>query len=34
MTEFAPSHPGGREILEKYNGLDATDAFYEAGHLS
>jgi cytochrome b involved in lipid metabolism len=34
MTEFASSHPGGEEILKKYSGKDATDAFYEAGHLS
>ena len=25
LTEFADSHPGGRAILEEYNGKDATE---------
>lgn len=33
MTDFADSHPGGRYILESNNGKDATEEFYQAGHL-
>lgn len=32
LTEFAEAHPGGKEILLEYNGKDASDAFYDAGH--
>jgi len=28
LTTFADTHPGGRKILERYNGLDATELFY------
>ncbi|CAK90202.1 unnamed protein product (macronuclear) [Paramecium tetraurelia] len=34
LTEFSEMHPGGKEILEKLNGKDGTDSFFEAGHLS
>ena len=33
VTEFADKHPGGRKILEKFNGKDATKEFNEMkGH--
>ena len=33
VTEYANNHPGGRKILEKYNGKDATKAFNDVrGH--
>jgi len=27
VTDFASSHPGGKEILVKFNGKDATEGF-------
>jgi cytochrome b involved in lipid metabolism len=33
VTDYADQHPGGRRILEKYHGKDATRAFEEIrGH--
>ena len=33
VTEYAPTHPGGKKILQKYNHKDATKAFNEVkGH--
>jgi cytochrome b involved in lipid metabolism len=33
VTEFASKHPGGSDILKKFNGKDATKAFNEIkGH--
>lgn len=28
LTKWVPYHPGGDYVLKKYNGLDATDAFF------
>jgi len=34
VTEYAKDHPGGYNILKKYNGKDATEAFNEVkGHI-
>lgn len=32
LTDFQHSHPGGKFILQKFNGKDATKAFYQNGH--
>ena len=32
VTDFIDSHPGGRSILLKFKGLDATGAFKKIGH--
>lgn len=33
VTDFLKHHPGGPEIIRKYNGKDATEAFNEIkGH--
>ena len=33
VTDFLKKHPGGPEIIKKYNGKDATKAFNEVrGH--
>ena len=32
VTDFINKHPGGRESILDYNGLDATKAFEEIGH--
>eukprot|EP00956_Cyclotella_meneghiniana_P042959 scaffold249360_cov114-Cyclotella_meneghiniana.AAC.4 len=32
LSSWANAHPGGAEILRKYNGLDATKAFERVGH--
>ena len=33
VTRFADKHPGGKQILQKYNNKDATNAFNEVrGH--
>ena len=33
VTEYANTHPGGKKILQKYNGKDATQAFNDVrGH--
>lgn len=29
VTEFAPEHPGGSEIVNQYLGQDATEAYNE-----
>ena len=33
FTKFADSHPGGKKILYKYRGKDASDKFVEVGHI-
>jgi hypothetical protein len=32
VTDFADDHPGGRDLLVEMNGLDASEAFHDAGH--
>ena len=32
FTSFAEHHPGGKKILHKYKGKDASDKFIEVGH--
>jgi cytochrome b involved in lipid metabolism len=32
VTDWAPSHPGGEEVLQEYYGSDASMEFSAVGH--
>lgn len=32
VSTYLDEHPGGREVIEEYNGADATAVFHDIGH--